>query len=73
MALIAVSSLLCSRAITPRTKMIMLNTPHNPIGKVFTREELLGVAALVEEFNLIAMADEVVSLYSYHTASYPVI
>lgn len=53
--------------------MIMLNTPHNPIGKVFTREELLGVAALVEEFNLIAMADEVVSLYSYHTASYPVI
>ena len=41
--------------------MIMLNTPHNPIGKVFTREELLKVAELVEEFNLIAMSDEVVS------------
>ena len=41
--------------------MIMLNTPHNPVGKVFTREELEKIAALVEEFNLIAMSDEVVS------------
>ncbi|KAJ7129809.1 pyridoxal phosphate-dependent transferase [Mycena epipterygia] len=47
------------RAITPRTKMLIVNTPHNPVGKVFTREELEGIAALAEEFNLIVMADEV--------------
>ncbi|KIP12662.1 hypothetical protein PHLGIDRAFT_113268 [Phlebiopsis gigantea 11061_1 CR5-6] len=53
------------RAITPRTKLIMLNTPHNPIGKVFTREELLKIAELVEEFNLIAMSDEVYDTLVY--------
>lgn len=45
--------------------MIMVNTPHNPVGKVFTRQELEGIAALAEEFNLLVMADEVVSLASY--------
>ncbi|OCH90701.1 PLP-dependent transferase [Obba rivulosa] len=47
------------RAITPRTKMIIVNTPHNPVGKVFTREELEKIAALAEEHNLLVMADEV--------------
>jgi kynurenine aminotransferase len=41
--------------------MIIINTPHNPVGKVFTKIELEKIAELVEEFNLIAMADEVVS------------
>lgn len=49
-----------SRAITPRAKMIIINTPHNPIGKVFSREELEKIAAIAEEFNLLVMADEVV-------------
>lgn len=40
--------------------MIIVNTPHNPIGKVFTRQELEGIAALAEEFNLMIMSDEVV-------------
>ncbi len=40
--------------------MILLNTPHNPVGKVFTREELEKIAALAEEFNLIVVSDEVV-------------
>ncbi|THH13276.1 hypothetical protein EW146_g6924 [Bondarzewia mesenterica] len=47
------------RAITPRTKMIIVNTPHNPVGKVFTRHELEQIAALAEEFNLLVMSDEV--------------
>lgn len=51
------------RAITSRTKMIIVNTPHNPVGKVFTRAELEGIAALAEEFNLLVMADEVVSYF----------
>lgn len=47
------------RAISPRTKMIIVNTPHNPVGKVFTREELEKIAALAEKHNLLVMADEV--------------
>ncbi|KAI0303872.1 1-aminocyclopropane-1-carboxylate synthase 1 [Russula brevipes] len=46
-------------AITPRTKVIIVNTPHNPVGKVFTRAELEQIAALAMEFNLLVMADEV--------------
>lgn len=47
-------------AITPRTKMIIVNTPHNPVGKVFTKAELELIAGLAEEHNLLVMADEVV-------------
>lgn len=50
-----------SAAITPRTKIIIVNTPHNPVGKVFTRKELEMIAAIAEEFNLLVMSDEVVS------------
>jgi len=47
------------RAVTPRTKMIVVNTPHNPVGKVFTREELEKIADIAKEHNLLIMADEV--------------
>ncbi|KAF4602206.1 hypothetical protein EYR40_005410 [Pleurotus pulmonarius] len=47
------------RAVTPRTKMIIVNTPHNPVGKVFTKKELEDIAAVAEEFNLLVMSDEV--------------
>jgi len=46
-------------AITPKTKMIVVNTPHNPVGKVFTREELTQIADLAKEFNVLVMSDEV--------------
>lgn len=46
-------------AVTSRTKMIIVNTPHNPVGKVFTKKELEAIAAIAEEFNLLVMADEV--------------
>ncbi|MFO7271644.1 MAG: methionine aminotransferase [Sphaerobacter thermophilus] len=46
-------------AISPRTRAIVLNTPHNPTGKVFSREELAGIAALCQEHDLIAISDEV--------------
>ena len=41
--------------------MIIINTPQNPVGKVFTKKELEEIAAIAEEFNLLVMADEVVS------------
>ncbi|KAL0949702.1 hypothetical protein HGRIS_009739 [Hohenbuehelia grisea] len=47
------------RAVTCRTKMIIVNTPHNPVGKVFTRQELEVIASIAEEFNLLVMSDEV--------------
>lgn len=50
-----------SRAVTPKTKMLVINTPHNPVGKVFTKQELEAIAVIAEEHNLLVMADEVVS------------
>jgi aspartate/methionine/tyrosine aminotransferase len=46
-------------AFTPRTRAIMINTPHNPTGKVFTREELTLIADLCKKHNVIAISDEV--------------
>jgi len=37
------------RAFTPRTKAIIINTPNNPTGKVFTREELTLIAELCQQ------------------------
>jgi N-succinyldiaminopimelate aminotransferase len=46
-------------AVGPRTRAILLNTPHNPTGKVFSRAELLQVAALAREHDLLVLSDEV--------------
>ena len=46
-------------AITPRTRLLLLNTPHNPTGAVFTRAELTGIAALACEHDLLVVSDEV--------------
>lgn len=46
-------------AITPRTRMILLNTPHNPTGTVLTREELQSVADVATEHDLLVVTDEV--------------
>jgi len=47
------------RAFTPRTKAIVLNSPNNPTGKVFTRSELESIAALCREFDALAITDEI--------------
>ena len=46
-------------AVTPRTRAILVNSPHNPTGTVFTRAELTALAALCVEHDLIAITDEV--------------
>jgi N-succinyldiaminopimelate aminotransferase len=46
-------------AITRRSRVLLLNTPHNPTGKVFTRPELELIADACVEHDLIAIADEV--------------
>ncbi|KAH7087318.1 pyridoxal phosphate-dependent transferase [Paraphoma chrysanthemicola] len=47
------------RAITKNTKMIVLNTPHNPLGKVFSAMELEQIGQICVENNLILLSDEV--------------
>ena len=46
-------------AFSPETKAVILNTPNNPTGKVFSRAELETVAALCREFDAIAISDEI--------------
>ncbi|MFF0077869.1 pyridoxal phosphate-dependent aminotransferase [Streptomyces sp. NPDC005494] len=46
-------------AVTPRTRLILLNTPHNPTGTVLTRDELAAIAALACERDLLVITDEV--------------
>jgi N-succinyldiaminopimelate aminotransferase len=46
-------------AITPRTKAMLLNTPHNPTGKVFTAEEMSFIADLAVERKIVVITDEV--------------
>jgi len=57
-------------AFTHRPKLILLNTPHNPTGKVFTRAELELIAALCQEFDVLAIADEVYDRMVYEQATH---
>jgi aminotransferase len=47
------------RAFSAKTKAIILNTPNNPTGRVFTRAEMETIAALCREFDVIAVTDEI--------------
>ncbi|MFC9278038.1 pyridoxal phosphate-dependent aminotransferase [Streptomyces collinus] len=46
-------------AVTDRTRLLLINTPHNPTGTVLTREELADIAALAVERDLLVVTDEV--------------
>jgi N-succinyldiaminopimelate aminotransferase len=47
------------RAVTDRTRVLVLNTPHNPTGTVFTAEELTVVAEVAVDHDLVVISDEV--------------
>jgi aminotransferase len=53
------------RAVTPRTRAIMINTPANPSGKVFTREELEWIAAFAIKHDLFVFTDEIYEYFIY--------
>ncbi len=46
-------------AVTPKTRFVLVNSPHNPTGKVFTRAELESIAAVCVEHDILAVTDEV--------------
>ncbi len=47
------------RAFGPKTRGLVLNSPHNPTGKVFRRDELELIAGLCQEFDVIAFTDDI--------------
>lgn len=46
-------------AFSPRTRVVLVNTPHNPTGTVFTREQLTYIGELAAEFDAVIVTDEV--------------
>jgi aspartate/methionine/tyrosine aminotransferase len=57
-------------AFSARTKGIIVNTPHNPTGKVFTRAELLEIGALCQEFDALIYTDEIYEHIVYEGAEH---
>ena len=58
-------------AVTPKTRAIILNTPNNPTGRVFSREELEAVAALCLRHDLVAITDEIYEHIVYEGSHVP--
>lgn len=46
-------------AITPRTRMLIINTPHNPSGAILSREDMLALGALLDGTDILVLSDEV--------------
>nr|WP_235929667.1 aminotransferase class I/II-fold pyridoxal phosphate-dependent enzyme [Cellulomonas citrea] len=59
-------------AVTPRTRLVLLNTPHNPTGTVLTTHELAAVADLARRHDLIVLTDEVYEHLTYGPAHVPI-
>jgi N-succinyldiaminopimelate aminotransferase len=57
-------------AFSPRTRLVLLNTPHNPTGKVFTREEIELVCALAREHDAWVVTDEVYEHLTFDGAAH---
>jgi aminotransferase len=57
-------------AITPRTRAIIINSPSNPSGKVFSRRELEVLAELASEFDLFVFTDEMYEYFLYDAAEH---
>ncbi|MFD0687015.1 pyridoxal phosphate-dependent aminotransferase [Actinomadura fibrosa] len=57
-------------AVTSRTRVILVNSPHNPSGTVFTRAELESIAAVCREHDLIAVTDEVYEYLTFDDAEH---
>ncbi len=58
-------------AVTPRTRLLLINSPHNPTGTVLTRDELTAVAELAVERDLVVVTDEVYEHMTYDVPHLP--
>jgi aminotransferase len=59
-------------AITPRTRALVLNTPHNPTGKVFSRAEVSAIAELAERHDFLIFTDEIYEHLVYAGHHHPI-
>ena len=57
-------------AMTPRTKMIIINSPGNPTGSVYSREELRGIAEVAAEEDIFILSDEIYEKLTYDGAEH---
>jgi aspartate/methionine/tyrosine aminotransferase len=57
-------------AFSPRTRLLILNTPNNPVGKVYTEEELAAIASLVQRHDILVLSDEVYEWMVYDGAEH---
>lgn len=58
------------KVISPKTKALVINTPANPSGKVYTKKELEQLGALCEEHDLIVLTDEIYEYFIYDNAKH---
>lgn len=56
-------------AFSDKTRLLIVNTPHNPVGKLFTRQELERMAALVQAHDVLVLSDEVYEWMTYPDAT----
>lgn len=52
-------------AITPKTKILVLNSPHNPTGGILTPEDIAAIADIVRNHDMIVISDEIYSRHAY--------
>jgi len=57
-------------AMTPKTKMIIINTPGNPTGSIYTREELRAIAEVAAEEDIVILSDEIYEKIVYDGAEH---
>lgn len=58
--------------ITPRTKLIIINSPHNPTGGVFGEDDICAIAALAQEHDIIVLSDEIYENIIYEGKPYSI-
>lgn len=57
-------------AMTPRTKMVIINSPGNPTGSIYTREELSAIAEVAAEEDILILSDEIYEKLTYDGAEH---
>lgn len=58
--------------ITPRTKAIIINTPNNPIGSCLSKKTLEDISTIAKKYDLLIIADDIYTLYSYESPFVPI-
>src|SRR5207245_1686036 len=59
-----------ANAMTPRTKMVIINTPGNPTGSVYTRDELAALVEVALEEDILILSDEIYEKLTYDGAEH---